>query len=659
MKSITNIQFVNYKAFYNDLPDNNIDIPFGKNVLIYGENGSGKSSIYEGLKQFFNSANTTVEEIPSRHIRVPKLYEVVVNEGADDEFKDQKQSEVAVKITFADSDTSTEQKIFGVPNENVKGTKYISNANLLNSFLSYRELLKTYLMDNLKDREEFRKKFAFLLFEVILAKNINSATQKTYYQSWDDLFLPKVWYKEENLEKFITGANFDIDKINLILSEIVHFFDPSLYVRLIITDAEIEYHHSEREGRFGKYPIVGVDLEVKLFGENVENDEENHLTVLNEARLSSLAISIYLATLVNTPQQNFDYKILFLDDIFIGLDMGNRKPLLQILTEFKKPLTNSIQDEETGKIVEVLSEINGVIQYEAEPFFKDYQIFVTTYDRYWFGMAKSYFQSNTNDKWHFIEVFANTKVENNFNTPIVYTALDYIQKAVLLFQKHDYPSCANHIRKAVESRVKYLLPTNLHYGEYIDTETGLKEIKKLKSLSQYLDAFIKYCDENNISVQELIELKNLKEWYFNPFSHDNIGTPIYRKELERALKLAQELEKLNFPVIAEAGLKLYFNFDDGNGETRQYKIETQEHLRSIRTEGTTILSNPIIKCYEWTKNGDTEIPNWGTDKLFHFYNNKLRGLLQQKDKEDIPIIEFWEILFLIDNNQSIKSIITI
>ncbi len=652
MKSITNINFVNYKAFYQDTPDNNIDIPFGKNVLMYGENGSGKSSIYEGIKQFFNSVNSTVDEVPARHIRVPKSY----TDNTDPELPKEILNEVAVKITFTDTDYSSEQKIFGIPNDNVKGTAYISNANLLNAFLSYRELLKTYLMDNLKDREEFRKKFAFLLFEVILAKNINSATQKTYFQSWDDLFLPKVWYKEENLEKFITGTKYDIEKINLILGEILHYFDPALNVKLIVTDAEIEFYHSEREGRLGKYPIVGVDLSVTLFGENVENDEENHLTVLNEARLSSLAISIYLATLINTPQQHFEYKILFLDDIFIGLDMGNRKPLLEILSQFKKPVVKTIQDEVTGKIVEVLSEIDGAIQYEQEPFFKDYQIFVTTYDRYWFGMAKSYFQSHTNDKWHFIEVFANTKVENNFNTPIVYTALDYIQKAELLFQKHDYPSCANHIRKAVESRVKYLLPINLHYGEYIDTETGLKEIKKLKSLSQYLDAFIKYCDENNISVQELIELKNLKEWYFNPFSHDNIGTPIYRKELERALLLGQKLEQFNFPIIAEAGLKLYFNFDDGKGETRQYKIEIQEQLRSITTKGSTILSNPKINCFEWTKNGTPEVVEWSDKQLFSFYHNKLQGFIKRHDIDETPLIEFWDKLFLIENDLTLKTL---
>ena len=52
MKRISAIEFVNYKAFYLSGDENKIVIPNGKSVLIYGENGSGKSSIYEGLNNF-------------------------------------------------------------------------------------------------------------------------------------------------------------------------------------------------------------------------------------------------------------------------------------------------------------------------------------------------------------------------------------------------------------------------------------------------------------------------------------------------------------------------------------------------------------------------------------------------------------------------------
>lgn len=588
MKSITNIQFVNYKAFYKNEPENNIDIPFGKNVLIYGENGSGKSSIYEGLKQFFNSSNSTVEEIPSRHIRVPKLYEVVINEGAEDEFKDQKQSEVAVKLTFADSDSTTEQKIFGVPNENVKGTKYISNANLLNSFLSYRELLKTYLMDNLKDREEFRKKFAFLLFEVVLAKATNSATQKTYKQSWDDLFLPRVRYKEENLEEFIKGANYDIDKINLILCEILHYFDPALNVKLIITDAEIEYYHSEREDREGKYPIVGVDLDVTLFGENVENDEENHLTVLNEARLSSLAISIYLATLVNTPQQNFDYKILFLDDIFIGLDMGNRKPLLQILTEFKKPLTTPIQNEETGKIEEVLSVNDGIVQTEDEPFFKDYQIFITTYDRHWFEISRQYFETNQKNKWHFVEMFIDTTT-HSFNTPFILPYHSKLIKAESYLHKHDYRACASYLRALCEEELQRILPNSFKHFTDKNQQSNIET--KAAILNDLLINFEKFCEIENIPFEDFKFLRVNKNHLLNTLSHNDISSPIYKNELLdtlHAIKNLNSIQVIDVPNKIQE-FNLFINDKDGNKVTVRFRKRDTIHIYNFK--GNLTISN--------------------------------------------------------------------
>lgn len=588
MKSITNIQFVNYKAFYQDSPDNNIEIPFGKNVLIYGENGSGKSSIYEGLKQFFNSVNSTVDEIPARHIQVPKTRTEIIDASTDPVTTTELQNEVAVKITFTDDDTSFEQKIYGVPNENVKGTRYISNANLLNSFLSYRELLKTYLMDNLRDREEFRKKFAFLLFEVILAKATNSATQKTYFQSWEDLFLPKVWYKEENLEKFITGANYDVDKINLILSEILHYFDPALNVKLVITDAEIEYHHSEREGRFGKYPIVGVDLDVKLFGVDVENDEENHLTVLNEARLSSLAISIYLATLVNTPQQNFEYKILFLDDIFIGLDMSNRKPLLEILTKFKKPIIETIQDAETGKIIEQISVIDGDTQYEPIPFFTDYQIFISTYDRNWFEIARQYFEIQQKNKWHIIELYIND-LTFPFNIPFIYPFQSKIKKAEEYLHKHDYRACATYLRSMCEEELQRILPKSMQQITAVNQQ-GNQETKPA-TLNDLIINFEKFCTNQSIFFEPFQQLKINKNHILNTLSHNDISSPIYKKELFETLQSIKNLsiiEVIELPnKIQDFGMKLF----KPNGEKITVRFRKRDTILIYKVNGIMQLSN--------------------------------------------------------------------
>lgn len=654
MKRITSIEFSNYKAFYDCGVENKIHIPNGKSVLLYGENGSGKSSIYEGLKQFFASSDNTVEINPARHIKVAKTR--IENEGEESETVIS--NEVSVKITFTDENKANEVKTFGVPNNDTQGTNYISQANLLNSFLSYRELLRTYLMEDPKNREEFRLKFAQLLIEVILAKQKNSVTQQTFLKSWNDLFLPRRMYKVENLEKFIKGLQSEIDRINLLLPILLNYFETGFSTKLLVTQNYIKYHHSSKADRTGLYPICEIDLQVSLFGEDTSNDEENHLTVLNEARLSSLAISIYLASLINTPQQNFDFKILFLDDIFIGLDMSNRLPLLEILKNFKKPIVEQFVDaENSNKIGERLSMIDGVIQTDSEPFFRDYQIFISTYDRFWFSIAKNWFDTKSDGKWCYFEMFANERAGLPFNTPLLYTSLNYLQKANYYYSKHDYPSCANHLRKALEGRLKELLPQNKHYAEYPNAETGVTEIKKLKSLSQYLEKFIIYCDENGINASELKDLKNLKDWYFNPFSHDNIGTPIFKREIDLAKSLVEKLGTFEFHILLPASTKLYFHFDDEAGQTREYKIELQENLRWIKSEKGNMLTNAIICCYEWTKNAVVAEPKWDNDKFIHFYNNKWKAFLKQEGIPDVTMETFWNQIFQVDNDQPLSSII--
>ena len=46
MKRITNIKFRNYRAFYGEYE---LKIPKGENLLIYGENGSGKTALLDAF----------------------------------------------------------------------------------------------------------------------------------------------------------------------------------------------------------------------------------------------------------------------------------------------------------------------------------------------------------------------------------------------------------------------------------------------------------------------------------------------------------------------------------------------------------------------------------------------------------------------------------
>ncbi|MBW2093366.1 MAG: AAA family ATPase [Deltaproteobacteria bacterium] len=64
---IKTIKLTNYKAFYGTY-----EIPVGgKNLFIYGENGSGKSSLYYALKDFFQSSmeNIDLKEVENIFIK--------------------------------------------------------------------------------------------------------------------------------------------------------------------------------------------------------------------------------------------------------------------------------------------------------------------------------------------------------------------------------------------------------------------------------------------------------------------------------------------------------------------------------------------------------------------------------------------------------------
>lgn len=59
MSAIKEIRLYNFKAFYDE---NKIELD-GKNLLLYGENGSGKSSIYWALYTLLQSATKSEEEV--------------------------------------------------------------------------------------------------------------------------------------------------------------------------------------------------------------------------------------------------------------------------------------------------------------------------------------------------------------------------------------------------------------------------------------------------------------------------------------------------------------------------------------------------------------------------------------------------------------------
>src|SRR5690554_4768387 len=115
---IKKVEIRDYKAFYG-LNEFNVE---GKNLFIYGENGSGKSSFYYALKDFFQSS---VEQIDLSSLRNYTL--------------DDGDSDCSIKVEF-------DGQIQKILTEGTKDTEIASirDTNRLKSFLTYKHLLSVH-----------------------------------------------------------------------------------------------------------------------------------------------------------------------------------------------------------------------------------------------------------------------------------------------------------------------------------------------------------------------------------------------------------------------------------------------------------------------------------------------------------------------------------
>jgi predicted ATP-binding protein involved in virulence len=214
---ITEIQLTNYKAFYGNGASNKVVIPNGENLLIYGENGSGKSSLYEGVRNLFLASNVVDGNAHfSRHLAVDEF----ITSGVGEEMKTE-QVPANVSIILDDFKGNSKEVIFGV-NGNVDTDTDVFEANKSNSFLSYRELLKTYLISDVTNSYAFQTNLAELILKDILSQTVNIGNNKTYSQNYKELWVagkgtrPSRAQKEAIAKKFDIGFRKDIGDINVI-----------------------------------------------------------------------------------------------------------------------------------------------------------------------------------------------------------------------------------------------------------------------------------------------------------------------------------------------------------------------------------------------------------------------------------------------------------
>lgn len=536
---IKSLQFYDYRVFYaeseSDKKDYFIDVD-SKNLLLYGENGSGKTSFFRGLKDIVHSEDFT------SHFKTP-----ILNDGY-------------LEIAFDDNSTDRFDAT------GTKATKAeLLNVNKLNSFLSYKELLKTHLHDDTEIN----------FFEIIvndILKEHNLQTLGQLKSAWDSLRTRNIEQEKEVINASVPAeiteeeAIEQIEILDVEYNEQITKFNDEFDELLELINQEIDtiarYFNQGVSIRFELEELNRVNLSEPKLNSIVNYAASNlpsHHKFLNEARLSAIAISVYLTALQTNPTDSV-MKFIFLDDIFLGLDLNNRLPLLDILKDR----------------------------------FSDWQIFLTTYDRHWFEVAKLHLEPA---KWKAIEMYAGEVVGKPFEKPIIIDSENYFEKADKYYKAGDYPAALNYLRKELESQIKERLPEE-------STRNYEGRPHQLESLwGMLIERYDRNGQSNLISKKIKDELKTLKFSLLHPQSHDTLSFPVYKYELQRAFQLIKDIQAI--PVIR--GITLLIS-----GMELVFKHPTISYSVTFRLEddwlidvhnGVQTPKYPKCRLIKWQLNG--------------------------------------------------------
>lgn len=291
---ITGIEIKNFRAFYGTYHINLHKA--GKNLLVYGENGSGKSSLYLALKLFLESSEEAHQFEAHRNIF-----------HADDGY---------IKLNLR-ANARSKQHTYEW-SRTVKETEdlLISDASKSKGFLDYKVLLETHYVH----REEEDVNVFKLLVENLLANTVNPLTNRTLSEEWEAL--QQVPQMEAQIENFNGELASRLNELQTLAAEILRKFGYDVTLALGFTG--IVYNRETK---------TLDNQRILLTVEFLDKQIPAHHRFLNEAKLSAISLAIYFAALLLQPES--DLKVLALDDVLIGLDMSNRLPVLDILaTDF-------------------------------------------------------------------------------------------------------------------------------------------------------------------------------------------------------------------------------------------------------------------------------------------------------------------------------------
>lgn len=297
----------------------------GRHLLVYGANGSGKSSLYWALYTFLESAGKATDD-------VQKYFDPVNNQSLVNIHVPAPENRTAfIKLTLKGDG---QEEIFEVSNtkHQTKNSPVIAKANLASDFITYRFFFKFADFRNSQDFD------IWALFEREILPFCRTTSGTDLNSEWLAILSDQP-DNQGHVGGAITKARNEFDqKLNTFNSELLAVIDSiatkakEFYTEHFADDAaaiELELGitnpaHYDRTVKTLNAPKL--QLGIKDTGKVIHRPH----VYLNEAKLTQIAISIrFAASLVNLHESPI--KLLVLDDLLVSLDLSNRMKVVEIL----------------------------------------------------------------------------------------------------------------------------------------------------------------------------------------------------------------------------------------------------------------------------------------------------------------------------------------
>jgi len=480
----------------------------GKNLLLYGENGSGKSSLFHALRGFF-SPDKPIDLVELRNsFSQMGVGSVKVEVGFDDATVAAWQVGAGALQRYGHPSVQGPMAISLHPGHTQPLNTRVTEASKFSAVLDYRSLLNT----NYKHGDGTINLFE-LAVDGFLAGYRDLATNKTVNELWLAVLKSK---PERSTSKTLAFCTERCNEFNHAMTNALALLKGEAQAILAILSPHglelVDLPFTNVAFNFAKalkdkdFTNQTIGLQVAFRGKTL--DKPQHY--LNEARQTAIALALYLgARLACAPQTTQHLKLLVLDDVLIGLDHSNRLPILDVLAEL----------------------------------FSDWQVVLMTHDRGWFDLAYAKISPTV---WCCYEIF-----EGDQSAPApspVYRSVamgpnpDRPARIYLDYAKHmltlNYPeAAANYARQAMEATLrggceKQLIPipfrrnpkkVEAHFLlEELERWTGNAKVTKVK-----LDPI-------------LARVTLLKNVVMNPYSHPSAPN-IPKSEVQQAINTVEDL----------------------------------------------------------------------------------------------------------------------